>query len=312
MSNVNGIAPVLLAGSASAKLAARVSEHLGIAFSRCSTERFPDGEVAVRLDAEVRGLPVVLLQATGPAVNDHLVELLALADACRREAADRVVAVIPYFGYARSDRRDEGRTPIMARLAADLLECAGVDHVVTVDVHTPALEGFFHVPSENLTAVPLLAAALKPRFAAGHVIVAPDLGAVRLANRYAGLLDAEVAICHKHRISGTEVNVHRITGEVAGRRCTVVDDMIATGGTVVESIRALRAAGARPDVAVVATHGVFTPGALARLADAGVHDVTVTDSLEPAGGPAPIIPSIVSISPMIASAITAITALASR
>ncbi|HUX34982.1 MAG TPA: ribose-phosphate pyrophosphokinase [Gemmatimonadaceae bacterium] len=304
VSAVDRGAPVVLAGPASAALAAGVSVQLGAPLGGCTAERFSDGEVSIHLCTPVRGRAVVLLQATAPPVNDHLMELLAMADACRREAAAYVLAVMPYFGYARSDRRDGLPVPIMGRLVADLLERAGVDEVMTIDVHTPALEGFFRIPLNNRTAVPRLASALRSQLGANAVVVAPDLGAVRLANHYAGLLGTAVAICHKQRISGTEVAVHRITGDVAGRRCVIVDDMIATGGTVVESIRALRAADADPEIAVVATHGIFTPGALQRLRDAGVRDLTVTDTIaQPPASEQPIALRVVPVAPLIAEAL---------
>jgi ribose-phosphate pyrophosphokinase len=293
----------LLAGSASRTLAASVDRELGHRFAVSTIERFPDGEVFVCLDEPVRGKDVILLAATAPPVNDHLVELLALADACRRADASRIVAVVPYFGYARADRRDGRRTPIMASLVAELVERAGVDHVVTVDVHTPAVEGFFRIPVDNLTAVPVLASALHSRIATNAVIVAPDLGAVRLANRYATKLDLPVAVCHKRRLGGSEVTVNRITGDVAGRPCIIIDDMISTGGTIVESVRALNEAGALPDHTVAATHAVLVPGALDKMAAAGVRRLLVTDSIEPHDAASSLSPEVVTIASLIATAI---------
>lgn len=298
------LATTILAGSASAHLAHAVEPHLDVRLAACTAERFPDGEVSVRLDEAVRGSDVILLAATAPPVNDHLVELLALADACRRADAARIVAVMPYFGYARSDRRDGRRTPIMASLVAELIERAGVDHVVTVDVHTPALEGFFRIPVDNLTALNLLSAALRSRVPDDAVIVAPDLGALRLANRFANTLDLPVAVCHKRRLGGAEVSISRVTGDVKGRRCIVVDDMISTGGTIVEAVRALEQAGALPGAIVAATHAVLVPGALDKIAAAGVRNLLVTDSIEPRGEPAArLSPAVVSIAPLLATAI---------
>ena len=297
-------AATLLAGSASAHLARAVEPHLERRFAACTAERFPDGEVSVRLDEAVRGTDVVLLAATAPPVNDHLVELLALADACRRADAARIVALMPYFGYARSDRRDGRRTPIMASLAAELIARAGVGHVITVDVHTPALEGFFRIPVDNLTALNLIAAAIHSRLPEDAVIVAPDIGAVRLANRFATKLDLPVAICHKRRLGGAEVSISRVTGDVKGRRCIIVDDMISTGATIVESVRALERAGAAPGAMVAATHAVLVAGALDRMADAGVQELLVTDSIEPrSDSPARLLPEVVSIAPLLATAI---------
>lgn len=301
----SSLSAVVLAGSANPPLAQGVERALAIQLAACTTERFPDGEVMVRIDESVRGLEVVLLQPTSPPVNDHLIELLAMADACRRAAAARIVAVIPYFGYARSDRRDGRRMPIMGSLLADLMERAGINHVITLDLHTPAVEGFFRVPVDNLTAVPVLADALRPRVPANAVIVSPDVGATRLANRYATLLGLPVAICHKHRASGTEVSVTRIIGDVSGRPCVIVDDMITTGGTVAECLRALRQAGATANAIVVATHAVLVPGAPSKLAAAGVQELIVTDSiaLGPAADLSTLRTAVVSVAPLIATAI---------
>jgi ribose-phosphate pyrophosphokinase len=297
----------LLAGSASRFLAAGVERDLGHRFAASTIERFPDGEVFVCLEEPVRGQNVILLAATAPPVNDHLVELLALADACRRADAARIVAIVPYFGYARSDRRDGRRTPIMASLVAELAERAGIDHVVTLDVHTPAVEGFFRIPVDNLTAVPVLATALADHATSAlrnGVIVAPDLGAVRLANQYATKLKLPVAVCHKRRLDGAEVSVGRITGDVTGHRCIIIDDMISTGGTIVESVRVLNEAGASQEHIVAATHAVLVPGALDKMSDAGVVALFVTDSIEPrAEIAAPLKPAVVSVAPLLATAI---------
>jgi len=294
----------LLAGSANPSLAKHVESALAIRLAACTTERFPDGEVSVRIDESVRGLEVVLLQATSPPVNDHLIELLAMADACRRAAAARIVAVIPYFGYARSDRRDGRRTPIMGSLLADLMERAGIDHVITLDLHTPAVEGFFRIAVDNLTAVPALADTLRARVPPAAVIVSPDVGASHLADRYATILGLPVAICYKHRTGGDHVSISRMTGDVAGRSCVVIDDMITTGGTIVECVRVLRAANALPDITVAATHAVLVPGALRRIAAAGVRTLIVSDSVWVTADPVKeLCPIVVSVAPLIATAI---------
>jgi ribose-phosphate pyrophosphokinase len=298
--------PALIVGSASRHLASGIARDLGREFAAATIERFPDGEVNVTLDEPVRGEHVVMLAATSPPVNDHLVELLALADACRRADAARITALIPYFGYARSDRRDGRRTPIMASLVGELTQRAGIDHVVTMDVHTPALEGFFRIPVDNLPAIPLLANAVRSAGSAEpeSVIVAPDVGAVRLANRYAALHDLPVAVCHKRRLGGSQVSVGRITGDVSGRRCLIIDDMISTGATIAESARALDDAGAAPEHVVAATHAVFAPGALDRLTDAGVRALYVTDTIElHDSAAARLVPKVVSVGPLLATAI---------
>ena len=298
---------ILLAGSASGALLAAIQRPAHLRAGACTIQRFPDGEVSVRLDEPVRGSEVILLAATAPPVNDHLVELLALADACRRADAARVVAIMPYFGYARSDRRNGERAPIMARLVADLAEHAGIDHVVTVDVHTPAVEGFFRIPVDNLTAIPSIAAACRAAASSAHgemVIVAPDLGAVRLANRYATELDLPVAVCNKRRAGGADVAIRRITGDVARKRCIIVDDMISTGSTIVETVRALNDAGAGPEHTVAATHALLVHGSLEKMASAGVRELFVTDTIAQQRVPsAALEPHIVSIAPLLSLAI---------
>lgn len=294
----------VFAASASGDLARSIAEHHDLAFSHCTTARFPDGEVSVVLDEPVRNREVIILQATSAPVNDHLMELLALVDACRRAAAARIVAVIPYFGYARSDRRDGRRTPIAASLVAALLQTAGVDHVVTLDIHTPAIEGFFHVPVDNITAAPVLASALREWATPDSVVVAPDLGGVKLASRYASLLDLPTAVCHKQRISPREVSVTHITGDVRGRPCVIVDDMISTGTTIEQSVRALLHGGALPEITVAATHAVFVAGAVEKLTHAGVRHLVVSDSIPYATAPATSLrPTVVSVAPLLADAI---------
>lgn len=293
----------LFAGSANRPLAESVAGLLGVALGACAVERFPDGEVSVRLEESVRGREVFVLQPTSPPVNDHLVELLAFADACRRAAAERLVAVIPYFGYARADRRKGRRVAVAARMVADLLQAVGVGHVVTLDVHTAQAEGFFSVPVDNLSAVPSLCDALRGRMPADAVVVSPDLGAVGRATEVAARLGLGTAVVHKRRVDGAEVETMGVIGDVRGRSCLVVDDMISTGGTIVACVRALEAAGALPGCAVAATHGVFSGDALRRLGEAGAREVVVTDSIRPPEGGAPPWLRVVSVAPLLADAI---------
>lgn len=270
---------MILAGSASRRLAQTVAAELGEPLGAATVERFPDGELSVRIEEPVRGRDVFVVQATAPPVNDHLVELLAFADACRRAAAARITAVVPYFGYARADRRMGRREPVMAGLAATLIETAGVHHVVTIDAHSPQLEGFFRVPVDDLTAVPALADALRARIPEDAVAVAPDLGAVERTTRFAARFRLPVAILHKRRVSGAEVEVAHVFGDVRGRPCVVVDDMISTGGTIAEGVRALLGAGARPEFIVVATHGLLTGRARERLATPAIRELVLTDTV---------------------------------
>jgi ribose-phosphate pyrophosphokinase len=293
---------VLLAGRAHPALAAAIARELGAKLGACEVDRFPDGEVAVRLLEPVRRKDVVIVQPTAPPVNDHLVELLALADACRRAAAARITAIVPYFAYARADKRHGRREPITGRMVADCLEAVGVAHVVTVDLHTPQMEGFFFAPVDSLTAVPVLCRALRERLPAGVAVVSPDAGRVGLATDYAQRLGAPVVVLHKRRDSGTETHVTHVVGDVAGRACLIVDDIVATAGTLAESVTALLAAGARPEVFVAATHGLLLPGARERLGHPAVREVHVTDTVPVPSQDWPAL-RVVSIAPLVAAAL---------
>ncbi len=295
--------PKVFSGSGELALAGAIAGHLGLQLGQRELERFPDGECHVRVLESVRGHDVYIVASTGPPVEANLMEILLLADACRRGGAARLTAVIPYLGYARQDRRASGREPVGARVVADLLRAAGLDRVVAVDLHSPALEGFFSLPLEHLTAVPLLAESLRHSgVGVSGVVVAPDLGAARLADRYARLLDLPVAIVHKTRVSGREVSVHGVSGNVEGRQPLIVDDMISTGGTIEAASRALAAAGSLPAAAVAATHGLFVSGAEERLAAVGARRVIVTDSVAAPPG-LRLKLEVVSVAPMLARAI---------
>ena len=292
----------LFAGTANPRLAAAIAAELGVRLAACAVERFPDGETAVRLDEPVRGRDVFIVQPTAPPVNDHLVELLAFADACRRSAAGRITAVVPYFGYARSDKRHGRREPITASLVARLMQTAGVDHVVTLDLHAAQIEGFFHIPVDSLTAMPTLCRALGDRLSSDVVVVSPDTGRVKMATDYAHRLGTSVAVLHKRRASGTETAVTRVVGDVAGRPCLIIDDMISTGGTIARAVEALLAAGARPEITVAATHGLFVGDARTKLGHAAVRAVVVTDTVAVADPPWPGL-RYVSIAPLLAETI---------
>jgi ribose-phosphate pyrophosphokinase len=270
----------IFSGSANPLLAEVIAQGLGMSLGHVVLQRFPDSELYVEIQESVRGHDVYLIQPTSPPVEAHLLELLFLADACRRAGAAHLTAVIPYFGYARQDRRAKGREPVNARLVADLLQSSGLQRVVAVDLHTTAVEGFFRIPVEHLSAVPLLAEAVRPTLPPHAVIVSPDLGAAKLAERYARLLQLPLAIVHKTRLSGEEVRAQGIVGEVRGRVPIVVDDMVSTGGTIQAAIQALLTAGCESEnLTVVATHGLFVGPAPERLRAVPIHRVLVTDSV---------------------------------
>jgi len=270
---------ILFSGSANPHLAGAVARELAIPLGRATVERFPDGEVSVHLNESVRNREVFILQPTAPPVDPNLMELVAFADAARRAAAGRIVAIVPYFGYARSDKRGERRDPIMASAVAAMLQGAGVDHVVTIDPHSPQLEGYFRIPIDTLSAVTTLALSLRHRVPQNAVIVAPDVGALRLATRYADIIDRPVVVMHKRRATARATLVTHIVGDVEHRPALIVDDMISTGETIRRCVDALLGAGAQPEMIVAATHGLFLEGAPHKLDVVSVREVVVTDTI---------------------------------
>jgi ribose-phosphate pyrophosphokinase len=274
---------VLFCGTANPGLGRSVANELGVRLGRSQVERFPDGEVSVRLEESVRRKEVFILQPTAPPVDQHLVELLCFADAARRAAAERVTAVIPYFGYARADRRNERREPITARMIGDVLQAAGIDHVVTIDLHTPQIEGFFRIPVDSLSAMPVLADAVASRLRERAVVTAPDAGRADLAARYAERLGVPLVVVHKQRETASRTRVTRIVGDVEGRHCLIIDDMVATGVTLGATIDALLDAGAVPELRIAATHALLLPGARKVLEREAVAELVVTDTVAPRG-----------------------------
>ncbi|MST32253.1 ribose-phosphate diphosphokinase [Acidimicrobiaceae bacterium USS-CC1] len=267
----------VVAGTANRRLACAVTAALGTEPAVSETARFPDGELRPVV-AELRGEDVYVVQPTGPPVNEHLVELLLLLDACRRAGAARVTAVVPYFGYARQDRRGKAGEAVGARVVADALAAVGADRLLVVDPHTIALEAVCSMPVEMLTAVPMVAAGLQPALPDAAVLVAPDLGAVKLAERYSSILQRPVAVVRKTRVSGEVVRAHQLVGDVSGRPVVIVDDMISTGSTIEVAAAVLRAHGAAAAPTAAATHGPLVRGAVERMAGAGVARCLVTDT----------------------------------
>jgi ribose-phosphate pyrophosphokinase len=298
---------MIFSGTANTPLAAAIASELGVQLGACAIDRFPDGEVSVQLGEPVRRKEVFLVQPMAPPVNDYLVELLALADACRRAAAARITAVVPYFGYARADKRHGRLEPITGRMVADLLQAVGIAHVIAVDLHTPQIEGFFYAPTDTLTAVPVLCRALNGRLPTYAVVVSPDAGRAQLAAHYAECLGVPVVMLHKRRESAERTEVTHVVGDVRNRACVIIDDMIATGGTIASSVRALLDAGARPEFVVAATHGLFLNGARDKLDQAAIRNVFVTDTVRVNQKDWPKL-RVVSIAPVIGGAIERYTA----
>jgi ribose-phosphate pyrophosphokinase len=291
----------VVVGSGSTRLGAAVCDALYTRPVAVECRRFPDGESQAILEESVRGRDVYLLQSTSPPVDQHLVELLLLADACRRAGAARLTAVIPYFGYARQERRIDRRS-LGARVAADVLATAGFARLMIVDAHTPAIEGFFATPLDHLTAVPVLARALARAPIDRAVVVAPDLGAVKLARAYAGLLRVPMAFVHKTRLDGEAVAAHTVIGDVRGRAPIIVDDMLSTGATIEAAVGALQAAGAEAPMTVAVTHALLVGRAHDILAALPLGRLVAADTVAVDGLAAPDI-EVCSVAALLATAI---------
>ncbi len=278
--HTNGGHVKVFCGNANRPLAEAVARALGIQLGEATVERFPDGEVRVRLLESIRGDDVYLIQPTAPPVNDHLMELLVLADAVRRSSAGRINAVIPYFGYARQDKQTQGREPITARLVAGLLEHVGIHRVITVDLHAPQIQGFFYQPVDELSAVRLFAEYLEQQnLTENAVVVSPDSGRAEQARRLSERLNLPLAILAKRRTGPRETQVSYVIGDVSGKRPLIIDDIISTGGTIRRGVEALMAAGAAPEVVVMASHAVLVGNARENLAHPAIREVVFTDTI---------------------------------
>lgn len=294
--------PAIVVGNAHPALGESVARALGVAPAVCTIERFPDGEQHVELTTSLAGREVYVVQPTCAPIGETLLTLLLIADAAWRAGAARIVAVVPYFGYARSDRRAHGGQPLAGRVVAGLFDNARFERVVTIDLHAPAIEGFFAVPMEHLDALGALGDALEPFLPANAIVVAPDVGAAKRADSIARRWKLPVAIVHKTRVSGTDVVAHRVTGDVRGMRPVIVDDMISTGGTLVAAFNAVLAHGAEQRPIIAATHAVLAGDAIARLASISPERLVVTDTLPiPTTAPFPI--TVGSVATVIADAV---------
>lgn len=268
----------IFSGSSNPGLTSNVCKYLEIPVGGVQIDRFPDGEKVIRVEDDVRGRDCFVVQSTCEPVDDHLMELLIYLDCLRRASAKRITAVIPYFGYARQDRKDEGRVPITAKLVANLITTAGADRVLAIDLHAKQLQGFFDIPVDHLTGELVLNKYFRDKKINNLTVVSPDVGNMKIAARYAEHLGGELAIVHKRRISGSEVEANVMIGEAKGRNILMCDDIIATAGTVCSAASLLKERGAEK-IYVGATHGVFASQALERLAEAAIDEVVVTDTI---------------------------------
>jgi ribose-phosphate pyrophosphokinase len=295
----------LFAGNSNRVLAEAVARYLNIPLGKASVRRFADQEIFVEIQENVRGEDVFVLQSTSFPANDHLMELLIMIDAFRRSSARRITAVVPYFGYARQDRRASGRTPISAKLVANLITRAGADRVLTLDLHAGQIQGFFDIPTDNLFAVPVLARDVKRNYELPNVmVVSPDVGGVVRARSLAKRLDALLAIVDKRREKPGESEVMNIIGDVRGKDCLLIDDIVDSGGTLCNAAEALLANGATSVTAYI-THGVLSGGAVTRITSSKLKELVITDSIQPTSAveAAPNI-RVISIADLIGEAIS--------
>jgi ribose-phosphate pyrophosphokinase len=270
----------VFAGKANPALAREIVHALGIDLAEVSIRQFSDGEIYLQIKENVRGADVFIIQPTCTPVDRHLMELLLMMDALKRASAERITAVLPYYGYARQDRKDKPRVPISARLVAALLETAGADRVLTLDLHAAQIQGFFDIPVDHLFATPVLIEHFKPLNVPGLTVVSPDAGGVERARAFAKRLNAPLAIIDKRREEANVAEVMNVVGVVAGRDCLLVDDLIDTAGTLVKGAEALMEKGAA-SVSACATHAVLSGPAVRRIEESCLKEVVVTNSIPP-------------------------------
>lgn len=293
---------IVLNGSASQDLTREVGEYLGIPVSPVESRQFSDGETFVKINENVRGADVFVIQSTYTPANDRIIELCLLIDALRRASAERVTAVIPYFGYARQDRKDQGRVALSAKLVANLIGRAGADRLLTIDLHSNQIQGFFDIPVDHLVAAPLLVQSVKSLDLSNMVVVSPDVGNVKRARNYADRLDIPLAIVDKRRPRPNESEVQSIIGDIEGRNVLIFDDMIDTAGTIVNAARALRARGVL-QVIGCCTHPVLSGPAIDRLKTSEIERLIVTNTIPPSPRWSEARIEVVSVAPLLGEAI---------
>jgi ribose-phosphate pyrophosphokinase len=296
----------IFAGRANTQFTKHVCEHIGLPVGKARVDSFPDGELIVKLDEDVRGRDCFVVQSTSTPVNEYIIELLIWIDCLKRASADRITAVIPYFGYARQDRKSEGRTPITAKLVANIITAAGADRVIAMDLHAAQVQGFFDIPLDHLLASPVLSKFFveeSPKM--GKVaIVSPDPGNLKAASFYAELLNADLAFIDKRRQSATNVAMTNIVGDIDGKTILMIDDMITTGGTIAEASKILKEHGAGK-IYVAATHGVFAGQAIEKLAKSPIDRLIITDTIPATERLAPLKDrlTILTVAPLMGDAI---------
>lgn len=268
----------IFSGSSNPELTSKICKYLGVPMGGAKIECFPDGEKMIKCEDDVRGRDCFVVQATCEPVDTNIIELLIFLDCLRRASASRITAVIPYFGYARQDRKDEGRVPITAKLIANLITTAGADRVLAVDLHAAQLQGFFDIPVDHLFAEPVLSRYFQSKKIEKLTIVSPDVGNIKRAARYVQHLNGDLAIIHKRRITGKDVACGEIIGSVKGRNILMCDDMISTAGTICTAAKLVKEQGANK-IFIGATHAVFCGDAVKNIADSPIDEIVVTDTI---------------------------------
>jgi ribose-phosphate pyrophosphokinase len=292
----------IFAGNSHPRLAADITRELEAPLGRAMVGHWKNGETRVKLDENVRGSDVFIIQSICDPVDHHLMEMLIMIDAVKRSSAQRITAVIPYYAYAKQEKKTAGREPITAKLVANLIVTAGADRVLTLDLHAPAIEGFFDIPVDHLRATPLLAARYRREWQDGVVAVSPDSGGVARADDFRARMGASLAIISKRHPGPDATEALEMVGDVEGKRAIIIDDMVSTGGTLVEAAELLKERGAS-EIHAAATHGVFADSALELIAGSPVSKLTVTDTLPlPEKGPKEIV-EVITVAPLLAEAI---------
>ena len=269
----------LFSGTGNPELAKEIADHLGLELGRLRISRFADGETYVKFDESVRGVDAFVIQPTCPPVDTNLVELLILIDALRRASADRITAVIPYYGYARQEKKDAPREPITAKLIADILAASGANRVITMDLHADAIQGFFNIPVDHLTAISMFTNYYQEKGLKDIVVVSPDEGRVKKVRKVVTRLNAPLAVGYKHHPGHGVSEVTHLAGDVAGKIPIIIEDIISTGGSIIECVDALLEHGCKPEIYVAATHGVLVGPACERLARKEIKEVIVTNTI---------------------------------
>ncbi|HLC37112.1 MAG TPA: ribose-phosphate pyrophosphokinase [archaeon] len=292
----------LISGTSNRPLALKISKILKVELTPVEISHFKDGEIYIRIEESVRGKDVFIIQSTSKPVNDNLMELAIIIDAARRASAKRVTAVIPYYGYARQDRKAKPREPITAKLVANLIVAAGADRVICFDLHANQIQGFFDIPMDHLKAGGVFTKYFNEKKMKDFVVVSPDIGAAKKSEKFASYLKAPLVIIHKKRTQRNEVESAFILGEVKGKICVVIDDMIDTAGTMTAAAKTLKENGAK-DVYMLATHGIFSGPAIERLSDTAIKEVIITDTINQEDKKLPKKFKIISISEQLANVI---------